>query len=117
VIIHNDDDDNLSDHLAIECSFHIETLFPCVGDSNEYLESRKTLPKLLWERANVSEYQYLRNMHLNGITSPSEALSYNGQRCGHKEHIMMILLDVWLQPASVSLVRESEWLSNGELPT
>jgi len=87
VIIHNDDDDNLSDHLAIECSFHIETLCPCVGDSNEYLESRKTLPRLLWERANVSEYQYLRNMHLNGITSPSEALSYNGQRCGHKEHI------------------------------
>ena len=67
VIIHNDDD-NLSDHLAIECSFHIESLSPCAGDSYECFASRKTLPKLLWERANVSEYQYLLNMYLSGIT-------------------------------------------------
>jgi len=94
VIIHNDDD-NLSDHLAIECSFHIESLSPCAGDSYECLASRKTLPKLLWERANVSEYQYLINMYLSGITLPNAALSCNGQgRSGHKDHIEIYYNDI-----------------------
>ena len=46
VIIHNDDD-NLSDHLAIECSFCIQPLSPCAGNSSECLASRNTLPKLM----------------------------------------------------------------------
>ena len=75
----------LSDHLAIECSFYIEPPSPCIY---ECLASRNTLPKLLWERANVNEYQYLLNNYLSGITLPSEALSCNGQGCSdHKNHL------------------------------
>ena len=58
VIIHNDDD-NLSDRLAIEYSLHIEALCPYVGNSSECLLSRNTSPKLLWDR--VAWFVYLVN--------------------------------------------------------
>ena len=92
--IHNDDD-NLSDHLAIECCLHIEALCPYAGNSSECLLSRNTSPKLLWDRANLDEYRHLLNMYLSGIILPYEALSCSDVECsGHRDCIESYYNDI-----------------------
>ena len=61
-----DDGDNLSDHLAIQCSFH---------SSYNTTSSEKYQPtKLLWDKADIGYYQSVLGFNLSTIALPVDAL-------------------------------------------